>query len=74
MKGMYLPGQNNGAADVHSIINGIFTAWEVKIGRDKQSPKQKQFQEEVERSGGKYFIVRSFDEFMNQYKQLTNKD
>lgn len=73
MKGQYLPGTNEGHADVQSIINGLFVAWEVKM-KDKQSDKQKQFQQEVEQSGGKYFICRSFDEFITQYKQLTNNN
>lgn len=69
-KGKFIPGTNKGHGDVASIIGGQFVSWEVKM-KDKQSEKQKQFQEEVEASGGKYFIVRSFDEFMSRYKTLT---
>lgn len=68
-KGQYIPGTNTGHGDVASVINGQFVSWEIKM-KDKQSPKQKRFQEEVEASGGKYFIVRSFDEFMGYYKSI----
>lgn len=67
--GTYLPGQNNGAADVCAIIRGQFIGWEVKMN-DRQSEAQKRYQGEIEASGGKYFICRSFDEFINQYKAI----
>jgi hypothetical protein len=69
MKGQYIPGTNEGHGDVAAIIDGLFVAWEIKM-KDKQSDKQKKFQQEVEQSGGKYFICRSFDDFMNQYREL----
>lgn len=72
MKGSYIPGTNKGHGDVSAIINVLFVAWEIKM-QDKQSKVQSEFQKEVEQSGGKYFIAHSFDEFMQQYKQLTNQ-
>jgi hypothetical protein len=72
MKGKYIPGTNKGHGDVASIVDGRFVAWEVKM-KDKQSEAQNQFQVEVEKSGGKYFIIHSFDEFMKFYKELTGK-
>jgi hypothetical protein len=71
MKGSYIPGLNKGHSDVQSIIDGRFVAWEIKIGKDKQSAVQKQFQQEVEKAGGKYFLIPDFDTFMRHYKQLT---
>lgn len=67
MKGEFLPGQNNGAGDVCAIVRGRFISWEIKIGKDRQSPIQKRYQKEVEQSGGLYFICGSFDEFLTQY-------
>jgi hypothetical protein len=69
MKGQYFRGTNKGHSDISSIIEGKFVGWEVKIGKDAQSDKQKQFQDEVEKAGGGYFIIHSFDEFMQLYKQ-----
>jgi len=74
MKGEYLPGTHSGHGDIAAIIQGRFITWEVKIRKDRQSVKQKAFQEEVEQSGGKYFIVRSFDEFISQYNSITKTE
>lgn len=71
MKGIWLPGQNNGAADVCAIINGRFTAIEVKV-KDMQSEDQKHYQHQVEDSGGAYLICRSFADFHEWYNQITN--
>jgi len=60
-----------GTADISAIINGRSVKIEVKIGRDRQSQSQKKYQDEVERSGGVYWIVRSFDDFIAKYKDLT---
>ena len=70
MKGMYLPGHNKGASDVAAIINGRFCAIEVKM-KDKQSEAQKAYQKAIESSGGLYTIVRTFNQFMQWYNQLT---
>lgn len=71
LRGQWLPGQNNGAADVCAIVRGRFIAVEVKIGQDKQSHIQKAYQKEIEDSGGVYFVARSFSGFLqwfNSYK------
>lgn len=70
MKGQFLPGQNNGAADVCAILDGQFLAVEVKIGKDKQSEVQKQYQREVEDAGGLYYIAKSFGQFLEHYDKL----
>lgn len=71
LKGTWLPGQNNGAADVCCIINGRFVAVEVKM-KDKQSEAQRRYQEEVEQSGGIYFIARDFESFAEWYSHFIN--
>lgn len=70
MKGQWLPGSNKGHADINAIINGKFAAIEVKVGRDKQSLAQKLYQQEVESSGGVYYVARDFEQFMQWYLKL----
>lgn len=60
-----------GTSDIKAVINGRFVAIEVKIGDDRQSDAQKNYQEMVERAGGLYWIVRTFDEFYNYFKQIA---
>lgn len=55
-----------GSADIHILKAGLAVFCEVKIGRDRQSEAQKEFQRSVEASGGLYIIVRDFDDFLNQ--------
>lgn len=55
-----------GSADISATIMGRSVKIEVKI-RDKQSPEQKQYQEDIERSGGLYYVAKSFSEFYDWY-------
>ncbi len=57
----------NGTADISATIKGVSVKVEVKIGKDKQSNFQKEYQREVERAGGVYFIAKDFDSFYNWY-------
>jgi hypothetical protein len=61
-----------GSADLSAIINGMSYKLEIKIGRDKQSDLQKQYQRGVEMAGGKYWLIHNFDEFLNYYNTLQN--
>jgi hypothetical protein len=63
-----------GIADILTIIAGQTVMIEIKCGRDKQSPYQKETQIEVEQSGGTYLIVKSFDEFMTWYKNFKQNE
>jgi hypothetical protein len=49
---------------------GLFVAIEVKVGKDTQSEAQKYYQEVVEKAGGVYMIVRSFDSFLEQWNKI----
>lgn len=69
MKWLPTSGQK-GTADISCIVRGRSIKIEVKM-KDRQSPDQKKYQEEVERAGGLYWICRSFDEFLNYYNELT---
>jgi len=61
-----------GTADISATIQGKSVKIEVKIGRDRQSDYQKQYQEQIERSEGIYIIVSDFENFLNQYNQIIS--
>lgn len=68
--GKFIPGAGtNGTADISAIIKGKSVKIEIKM-KDKQSDAQKKYQESVERAGGIYYIVRSFDDFIQKYISL----
>ena len=68
----YIKGTStNGTADISSIINGKSVKIEIKIGADRQSKAQKDYQIATEKAGGIYLITKSFDEFMAQYTGLS---
>ena len=48
-----------GWPDVTCCVRGRFVGLEAKTGTGKQSKEQKECQEEIERAGGLYFVVRS---------------
>ena len=58
------PSMTKGTADISAIINGKAVKIEVKIGRDRQSQVQKQYQQTVEHAGGIYLIAKSFDQIV----------
>lgn len=60
-----------GTPDIDCIINGKPVKIEIKIGRDIQSDVQIKHQAMIERAGGKYFIVKTIDEFFILYDSLT---
>ncbi len=70
--GKWIPtsGQR-GSADISAIIAGSSVKIEVKIGKDRQSEAQKEYQLQVEQSGGIYLIVRSWKEFINWYGNMN---
>ena len=69
--GQYIKGTGtNGTADISATIKGRSIKCEVKIGKDRQSEAQKKYQEDIEKAGGIYIIVKDFDEFMNFYKKF----
>ena len=81
--GKYIKGSGtNGTADVSSTISvsmpgiptklGLSVKFEIKVGRDRQSEAQKDYQKDIEMASGQYYIVRSFDEFMNIYDKIIN--
>lgn len=72
-KGKFIPrsGGAVGIGDISAICKGgLFVSIEIKYGKDKQSDKQKDFQKEIEDSGGKYIIVRTWDGFIHDITPL----
>ena len=63
-----------GTADISSTIkingSGCSVMWEVKIGKDKPSEFQLMEKQKEEQAGGKYFFVKTVDEFFEQYDSL----
>lgn len=53
-----------GVSDIVCLMDG--TAWfiEVKAPKKYQTPEQKEFQKNVEKSGCKYLLVRSVDDLI----------
>lgn len=54
----------SGTPDLVGCWRGLFIGWECKVGKNKQSEQQREAQKLIEASGGKYFIVRSLDDFI----------
>lgn len=68
IKGSMQPG----TADISATIQGLSVKIEIKIGKDRQSQKQHEYQNQVKKSGGKYIIVTSFQNFLQQYNTIIN--
>lgn len=67
----WIPGTGtNGTADIHIVKNGRFVACEIKIGADRQSEAQRRYQLDIERAGGIYLIVKDFEDFLQQWRQI----
>ncbi len=70
----YIPGNSTkGTADISSTIRGKSVKIEVKIGNDKQSAVQKQYQLTIERAGGIYMIAKNFDDFLIDLEAIFKK-
>lgn len=62
-----------GTSDIKATIKGRFIAIEIKWGTDRQSEHQKSYQASVEKSGGEYWIVRTIDDFFEQYESFLKR-
>lgn len=56
-----------GSSDMKLLIKGEPIYCEIKFGKDKQRPDQIKYQQDVERNGGVYIIVKTFEEFIIWY-------
>jgi hypothetical protein len=72
LPGKWTPGTGTkGTADISATIRGRSVKIEVKYGKDRQSDAQKQYQADVERAGGTYYIARDFDSFVLWYEKFS---
>lgn len=69
----WIPGTGtNGSADISATIKGRSVKIEIKIGNDRQSAAQKNYEKQVVSAFGIYKIVRTFESFVTWYN-LTFK-
>lgn len=67
--GKWIPGTTKrGTSDIIASINGRHASIELKIGRDVMSPAQIKTKQQVEGSGGLYFIAKDFESFYKWYQ------
>jgi hypothetical protein len=57
-----------GTADISATVLGRSVKIEVKHGKDRQSQAQKDYESSVTRAGGKYFLAKDFDNFINEFR------
>lgn len=57
----------NGKADISATIHGRSVKIEVKIGNDKQSQDQKEYQNQIENAKGYYLIIKDFETFLTWF-------
>jgi hypothetical protein len=58
-------GMVAGVADMSLVSDsGVFVGIEFKVGKDKQSQSQIEFQERLQERGAYYYIVSDFDQFL----------
>lgn len=62
-----------GFSDIQGVFNGLALYIEIKIGSDKQSEYQKDFQKSVTKAGGYYFIAKDFESFVYWWKTVIEK-
>ena len=63
-------GSTRGISDALIIYKGQTINVEIKYGKDEQSDKQKSVQASIESAGGIYWIVKTFDDFLNQINEI----
>jgi hypothetical protein len=64
----WIPGTGTkGSADISCTIAGKSVKVEVKIGKDRQSEYQKQYEQAITKAGGVYIIAKDFDGFIEWY-------
>ena len=57
-----------GSADISATIAGRSVKIEIKVGRDRIRPEQEIYKLQVEKAGGIYLLIHTFDQFYEWYK------
>lgn len=63
----------NGTPDRMALVKGKSIFIEVKTKDGKFEPEQQNVHHEIERSGGKVIVARSFDDFLTQFTAACDK-
>jgi hypothetical protein len=61
-----------GTADISATIKGRSVKIEIKWQKDKQSEAQKLYEQQINKAGGIYIIVKTFDDFVNWYDDFES--
>jgi len=61
-------GSYKGICDAIAIKGGKVLFIEFKTSRGKQSQYQKEFQDNIEKHGGRYLLIRSLEDLMKEIK------
>ena len=59
-----------GSADISATVKGRSVKIEVKIGKDRQSPAQVEYQRNIETAGGLYYTARDFTSFVQWFDDI----
>ena len=66
----YIPTSGTrGSADISAVINGRAVKIEIKVGKDRQSDAQKEYEQSITSAGGVYLIVRTIDQFIEWWDE-----
>jgi hypothetical protein len=71
LKRIRYSGSTKGQADINCAYKGRSVQIEIKIGKDRQSLVQKEFQRNFENAGAFYFIVRTWEDFISQISKVS---
>ena len=61
-----------GVSDVLACYRGRLIAVEIKIGKDKLSPEQTGFIENVRHAGGIAFVATDFEQFKKEWSEVIH--
>ena len=68
-----VPEEDKGVSDVIGTYRGFSLYVEVKVGTDKQSTAQKNFQKHMEDAGGWYYEARNMNDFITNFNIKKNE-
>ena len=72
----FIPSSNKGMSDIEGLVNGKFWSIELKVGRDKQRDSQIKRQQEIEKSGGLYWLLKwtDFETFQVDFQNICREN
>jgi hypothetical protein len=69
-KGKFIPSTTKkGCADIHAVIFGKHVSIEIKYGADRLREDQLLVKEQIEKAGGLYVVVKTFQQFFDWYNE-----